>query len=221
MTSSIFITGTNTGVGKTITASLILTAAHYAQREVNYFKPIQTGDESDCALIRELTGIDFNYIKNPVCSLKLAASPYQAALHEQISINPSMLLKKWHLISSTPTIVEGAGGLLVPISKNFLIRDLIKMMHLRLIIVAHTQMGTLNHILLTIEAAQSFNIPILGIILYGNNNYPWLLETINDFTSVPIVAQIPWQNSLQKKHLLQIALEIFNESKLDLFFGKK
>ncbi len=221
MTTSIFITGTNTGVGKTITSALILAAAHCAQRKVNYFKPIQTGDESDCALIKSLTDVPDVNIKYPVYSFKLPASPFQAALEEQRSINPLKILTLWRTISLCPTIVEGVGGLLVPISKSFLLRDLIKLLNLNLIIVANTHMGTINHILLTIEAAVSEQIPILGIILIGNNNYPWLQETITAMTNVPILTQIPWQSSLRPTHLMEKAKELFNQQLLDQFFGKK
>ena len=219
MTSSFFITGTNTGVGKTITSALILSAAHYAQYPINYFKPIQTGNESDCDLVKELTGLPEHYIKRPVFSLKLSASPYQAALAEQRAIDPSRILRHWQTICATPTIVEGAGGLLVPINKNFLIRDLIKLLDLKLVIVANTIVGTINHILLTIEAAKSANINITGIILFGNHN-PWRIETLREFTLIPIIVEIPWLNSLHQQSLKYISRSLFNKNILNTLFDE-
>jgi dethiobiotin synthetase len=130
-----------------------------------------------------------------------------------------MILRHWQTICATPTIVEGAGGLLVPINKNFLIRDLIKLLNLRLVIVANTIVGTINHILLTIEAATSANINITGIILFGNQN-PWLIETLREFTLIPIIAEIPWLNSLHQQSLKYISRSLFNKNILNTLFDK-
>ena len=218
MISSIFITGTNTGVGKTVTSALILSAALRSKRQVNYFKPLQTGYETDCHVIKEMTGLSKNLIKYPVYSLKLPASPYQAALAEQCHIDPTIILNHWLTICDSATIVEGVGGLLVPISKNFLLRDLIKLLNLRIVIVANTIVGTINHTLLTIEAALSANLNIIGIVLLGNNNYPWLTETLKQFTQIPIIAEVPWLESLQQQSIYNNSIKFFNESLLKIFF---
>lgn len=218
MTSSIFITGTNTGVGKTLTSALILSAAHQAQLSVNYFKPLQTGDESDCHLVKEMTGLADNFIKSPVYSLKLPASPYHAALYEQTVIDRTRLLRHWHSICHIPTVVEGCGGLLVPVAKNFLIRNLVKLLNLRLVIVANTVLGSINHTLLTIEAAMAENIPILGIILLGDNHYPWLKNSLQEFNHIPILAEIPWLNSLHQQSIQNISITLFNKNTLTKFF---
>lgn len=217
MTSSIFITGTSTGIGKTITSSLILSAAHHNKRQVNYFKPIQTGRKSDCCLVKEISGVSDKYIHQPIYSFKLPASPYQAALTEQCFINPNMLLNYWQNICDQPNIIEGAGGLLVPINKDFLMRDLIKLLNLRLIIVASTTLGTINHTLLTIEAALSKNITILGIILFGDSNRS-LIETLNVFTHIPILATIPHLKILHQQYTNSISHTFFNKNIIRNFF---
>ena len=219
MTSSIFITGTNTGVGKTIASALILSAAHSAQRQVSYFKPIQIGDESDCDLVKELTGVSENFINRPLFSLELPVSLAQAESYNRCVIDISIIASRWRSLSEGATIVEGCGGLLVPIGKNFLIRDLVKLLNLRLVIITNSILGSINHTLLTIEAALAADIPLLGIIIFGNNNL-WLIDALREFSTIPILAEIPWLDSLHQHNLHQISADLLNKKLLAQFFDQ-
>lgn len=211
MKSGVFVTGTSTDIGKTFICSLIVAAAMISKINIHYFKPIQTGDDSDCETVKKFTGLTETNIIHPVFKLKAPLSPYDAAQIENITIDPQKIINEYKKIKHVFHILEGAGGLLVPITKNFLIRDLIKELNLPLIIVATTKLGTINHTLLTIEAAFAKNLNVLGIVLNGEYNEA-LIHTLNEFSSLPILATVPWLNDASNffkqadhlKHLLKI-----------------
>lgn len=209
MNSSLFITGTNTKVGKTFISALLMLAAHSANINTRYFKPIQTGDDSDCDTVKSLTGLTEDKIVRPVISFSLPAAPYRAALAENKSINISLITERWLQLRDLSVIVEGAGGILVPIKQNYLIKDLIKTLQLKLIIVASTALGTINHTLLTIEAAQKAGIPIVGIILSGEHD-PGLVETLTTFSAIPILAEVPWLHYSSTSDLREQSVKFFN-----------
>jgi len=160
-----FVTGTDTHVGKTL-ASAILTM----MLEAVYWKPIQSGDNdglSDVEQVKQWTKLSSEHFLKPVYSLKENLSPDQSAKLENINIELSncMLpnLKK-------PLIVEGAGGVFVPLNQKECIIDLIKKFNLPTIVVARGTLGTINHTLLTIDALRSRHINLAGIIFSGELN---------------------------------------------------
>lgn len=191
MRSGIFITGTSTGVGKTFVAAQIMKSALLTGNKIRYFKPIQTGADCDCETIKKISGCSEQVIIRPVFSLQAPMAPYRAALLEGKSINVNTILQRWSELDTEFVIVEGAGGLMVPITENLLIRDLVKAFNIPLLIVATTLLGTINHTLLTVEAALSAGIEIAGIVLSGETDVG-LSESLKTFTSVPVIAEIPW-----------------------------
>ncbi len=212
MKTGVFVTGTNTNVGKTLAAALILAAARAQGMNAYYFKPVQTGEDSDCETVSSLTGLQ-PYIINPVFSYTLPQAPYRAALAEHHPIKFDNILARWHQLEEGCYLVEGAGGLLVPLTQNQMMRDLAVALKLPLLIVASTQLGTMNHILLTLEAAANAQIPVKGLILSGALD-PGLTAALQSFISVPILAEIPALNPVEKQSFQQAAHLIFQHNLL-------
>ncbi len=159
---NIFITGTDTSVGKTIAAA----ALTYALDGL-YWKPIQSGledDRSDPSTVEWLTGLSKEHFIETQYAFKASLSPDQAAILENQKIELASLNLP---LSPHRLIIEGAGGINVPLNENELMLDLIKKFNLPVIIVARGTLGTINHTLLSIEVLRSHKISILGVIFSG------------------------------------------------------
>ncbi len=159
----LFITGIGTDVGKTI-ASAILTQA----LEADYWKPIQAGDldHSDSYKVKQFISNSTSQIFENSYKLNTAASPHLAAAIDGITIELQYIKEpktKNHLV------IEGAGGILVPLNDSDCIIDLIKKDY-KVIMVSRHYLGSINHTSLTYEALKNRNIPIAGIIFSGDEN---------------------------------------------------
>ncbi|MGL9762755.1 MAG: dethiobiotin synthase [Wolbachia sp.] len=191
----IFVTGTDTDVGKTTISSWLCLHTGYL-----YFKPIQTGSilGTDSHQISNLTNANV-YKENFV--YKRLLSPHLAASLENDSINIDRIsLPKTHNL-----IIEGAGGVLVPINKTTLMVDLIKKLAIPTVLVARSTLGTINHTLLSLEALRARNIPILVVILNGllsQDN----LEAIEFYGRVQVLASVPKLQQVDREHLMQTPL---------------
>jgi dethiobiotin synthase len=161
MKESLFVTGIGTGVGKTICSAVLIRIF-----EADYWKPIQSGDlhNTDSMMIKDLTGDDTFYHPETY-RLKLAASPHQSAAEEgiTISINDFSLPK-----TQKPLIVEGAGGLMVPISDSEFIIDLIEKLDIPIALVIKNYLGCINHSLLSIMAIRERGLQLKYLILNGS-----------------------------------------------------
>ncbi|HFQ80814.1 MAG TPA: dethiobiotin synthase [Desulfobacterales bacterium] len=178
-----FITGTGTGVGKTMVAAILLSGLKY-----HYWKPIQSGmeEETDTSVIRRLSGLSPKYFIDEAYCLPKAASPHISAAAEGVEIEFTHL----NLPAASPNIiVEGAGGLLVPINHNQLMIDLISYLQLPVIIVAKSGLGTINHTLLSLEALHKRRIPVLGVIMNGTINND-NRRAIEEYGRSPVLAEI-------------------------------
>jgi dethiobiotin synthetase len=156
----IFVTGTDTEVGKTVFAAALAGALG-----ASYWKPIQAGslDNSDSDAVRSMSGLASSKILSEGYRLKTPCSPHRSAELDATCID----CDKLKLPDRDPLVVEGAGGLLVPLARNRLMIDLIARWKLPAILVARTSLGTINHSLLSISALGSRNIPLLGIAFVG------------------------------------------------------
>lgn len=191
----IFITATGTNIGKTLVCSWLLTHTNYS-----YFKPIQTGniDETDSQTVVSLTKAK---IYPEVYSFKAPLSPHLAAELENSTIDLTKLI-----IPNDPNlIIEGAGGLLVPINKKYFIIDVIKNFNLPVILVASSELGTINHTLLSIEALRARKIDILGVIVTGNLNLE-NCKAIEYYGQVEILMKLPQIAPITPKSLKNIPL---------------
>lgn len=160
----IFVTGIGTDVGKTV-VSAVLTQALKA----DYWKPIQTGTEYDIDTdrVKKLVTNESSVFHKEAYALKLSAAPYAAAKAENTRVD----LNQIELPQTNNTlIIEGAGGLLVPLNEKDFVIDLISKFDAETILVVQNYLGSINHTLLSIEALKSRNIKILGIIISGVEN---------------------------------------------------
>ena len=161
-----FITGTDTAVGKTYLTRLMIASLRAEGRDAYGFKPISCGDRDDGRMLAEISG---NLPIDEANPLHFASpvAPYVAALLENKSIDPAVLVKAYQKFSENKEIVliEGAGGWEVPITENYFISDLAKDLGLPVILVAANRLGALNHILLTLAAIEAKGLSCAGIIL--------------------------------------------------------
>ncbi|MFH1858325.1 MAG: dethiobiotin synthase [Candidatus Omnitrophota bacterium] len=167
MSKGIFIIGTDTGVGKTVVAAGIAGALHRQGIHVGVMKPISTGSREDARfLMKSIAANDPVERVNPV-HLRLPLAPYAAARRLRKRVDTQKIRRAFRALSKKYAflVVEGAGGLLVPLQRNLLLVDLVKTFRFPALIVARTTLGTLNHTLLTIEALRRRRIPIAGVLL--------------------------------------------------------
>lgn len=174
---NIFITGTDTDVGKTVVTAGMAAAVKSMGYSVGVFKPFQTGLQSGSPDIEFVKSVNCEILTKVSYNFKEPVAPSLAAILEEIEIDIDKIIQDYKELEKKCdfVIVEGAGGILAPIKDKLLVRDLIKILDLPLIIVARPNLGTINHTLLTIEAAKSQNIKTVGIII---SNYPSNTEDI-------------------------------------------
>jgi dethiobiotin synthetase len=153
------VTGTDTNIGKTI-----FCAGLCGLLGARYWKPVQAGLDgpTDSDLVAEFAGVE---VVPEAYRLKLAASPHQAAAEEEITIDPDALVHP-----DGPLVIEGAGGLMVPLTHQTLFIDVFARWCIPLILCARTRLGTINHTLLSIEAIRARDIPLLGVAFIGDAN---------------------------------------------------
>lgn len=213
MAKGIFITGTDTGVGKTVVASALAMGLKKTGFSVGVMKPVETGCKkvgkrlvpSDAIFLKEATGVQDNLdIINPYRFEKPLA-PAVASELEGIRIDITQILKTYNILRKRYDIiiVEGAGGILVPVYKDYLFLDLIRDLRLPVLIVARPWLGTINHTLLTIRCAQEYGIPVIGFIL----NYTKDLKqdpsektnplVIKRLSNVPLIGIFPFIRNLK------------------------
>lgn len=201
----VFISGTDTNIGKTIISSWLCLHTKYS-----YFKPIQTGleelDSNTVANLSKNTNIypEVYLYKHPV-------SPHLAARLENQYIDKT----KIHLPNKKKLIIEGAGGLLVPINKQDLIIDLISYFNVPVILVVSTRLGTINHTLLSLQALRNKNINILGVITNGAFNQD-NVDAIEYYGNIKVLTQFPLIKTINTRSLREIPLSnnlnlIFND----------
>lgn len=175
MGRGIFITGTDTGVGKTLAACGLAFALRGLGYKVGVMKPVETGCAEkegqlfpqDAFHLKEASGCEEPLQK--ICPYRLPSplAPSVAAQRAHVTIDLSLLRKLYDEISSPNgiTLVEGAGGLLVPLQSRHTVADLVRLLELPLVIVVANRLGALNHALLTLEHASCLGLPVLGYIL--------------------------------------------------------
>lgn len=186
----VFVTGTDTGVGKTVVAALLCSALRQAGRATGYFKPVQTGPDDDTGTVARLAGLEGWALAAPVYRFRLPAAPSRAAAAEGTAIRIEAIVERWRALPAGFWVVEGAGGLLVPLGGRATIRDLVGAIDLPILLVASTRLGTINHTLLTLAAARGAGLAVAGVVLNGEAD-PGLGETILRFDAGPILAEVP------------------------------
>lgn len=196
-----FVSGIGTEIGKTI-ASAILTEALKA----DYWKPIQAGDldHSDTDKVKALVSNSISQFHQESYRLTTPMSPHAAAKKEGTSIDIENIKQP---NTTNSLIIEGAGGLLVPLNEQDCIIDLIEQLKVQVILVSQHYLGSINHTLLSIEALKKRHIPIKGILFNGSENYQ-TEHIILSKTKIPLLGRIPVLSKLNKLTIKKIALEI-------------
>lgn len=174
-----FVTGTDTGVGKTVVSAAL--AHHYGFR---YWKPIQTGPESDTAEVRRLAGCD---VLDAGVRLPEPVSPHLAARSAGVHIDlEELLAMAARGAEDGGWIVEGAGGALAPVNESQTMADLMVALGLPVIVVARTTLGTINHTLLTLALLRTCRLEAAFVVMSGESN-PHNREAIEHYGHVPVI----------------------------------
>ncbi|HWF43316.1 MAG TPA: dethiobiotin synthase [Candidatus Kapabacteria bacterium] len=191
----VVIAGTDTNVGKTILSALLMSALP----EAVYWKPIQSGlqEESDSEIVARLSGAASERILPEAYRLSQPLSPHLSAALDNIEIEIKQLSIPG---SGNFTIVELAGGLLVPLRHDVLQIEMLDRWQLPVLLATRSTLGTINHTLLSLEALRSRGIEILGAIVIGPVNPP-NEEAIRHFGHIEILGRIPWLTCLDRESL--------------------
>mgnify|MGYP001558786964 CR=1 FL=1 len=209
MGKSIFITGTDTDVGKTVITACLAAALLRKGMKVAVYKPVQCGSllkgkvkSPDLALVKKLSGISENNLFNDY-SFKFASSPHLAAELEHKKVDVDVIKNQYNKLSKKfdYVLIEGAGGLLVPLTREYTVMDLIKELEVPALVIARAGLGTINHTSLTISALKSKKIKIIGIIMNyfkGGKIEEDNKKIIGHLNGIPIVGSVPFSKNLKK-----------------------
>jgi dethiobiotin synthetase len=207
MARNFFVTGTDTGVGKTLLSALLVAAL-----DAVYWKPIQSGarDGTDrCAVMRwadlpQNKTLAENYCFDPPVSPHLAARMSGTRIDlDRIGVP--------YLTQGCRIVSEGAGGVLTPLNDTQTILDLIRKLGFPAIIASRTSLGTINHTLLTLRALREANVPVLGVVMMGAENVE-NRRAIEWYGKIPVIGHVPWLPAIRRDALLTVFDSLFEKS---------
>lgn len=203
MKNTIIVTGTDTGIGKTV-FSAALTGALGA----SYWKPVQSGleEETDSQFVARMARLPEGRVLKERYLLKTPASPHLAARIDGVDIDAAELAPP---DLGTPLVVEGAGGLLVPINETQTYADVFALWQAPTVLCARTQLGTINHTLLSLEAMRARKIPILGIAFIGED-MPETQRIIGVMGKAKILGRLPVLDALTPETLADAFVRTFD-----------
>jgi dethiobiotin synthase len=162
----LFVSGTDTDIGKTVVSSMLI-----AGLKAGYWKPVQAGRDpvTDTEFVQQLTGLPDSHFYPETYNLKTPMSPHAAAEIDNMEIGLDRISVPNY--TQKHLIIEGAGGLIVPLNERDYIIDLIHALNIPVLLVAKSGLGTLNHTLLSIEALNNRTIQIFGVVLVGETHH--------------------------------------------------
>ncbi|PBB40098.1 dethiobiotin synthase [Mesorhizobium sp. WSM3866] len=202
MTVQVVVTGTDTGIGKTVFA-----AGLTALLDGIYWKPVQAGnrEETDSEVVSLLAGLPDRVLPE-AWRLREPLSPHRAAELDGVEIDADQLaLPK----TDRPLVVEGAGGLMVPLNRCRLYIDVFAQWNAPVVLCARTALGTINHTLLSIEALRARSIPLLGVVFIGDRMVD-TQKTIAQMGKVRVLGRLPFLQSLTPGTLSAAMTASFN-----------
>lgn len=204
MQTPIFITGIGTDVGKTLVAAIVTEAL-----EADYWKPVQAGltDGTDAEKIQSLLSNPHSRIHPEAYRLQTPASPHIAARIDGVEIDPGKIVQQAKEIQQTidrPLVIEGAGGLLVPISAKQTVADLIQPLAARVILVSRNYLGSINHSLLTAAWCRNNGIDVAGWIF--NDDYLQYEDEIVGWSGYPSLGRIARMETIHAASIREQAL---------------
>lgn len=196
-----FVTGTDTDVGKTVVCAWLMRSL-----DGEYWKPVQAGmdGETDEMTVRRLTGFGAERFHESAYRLNAALSPHEAARRDGVAIDLERIEMPRH---SRPLVVEGAGGLLVPLNGRDFVIDLIAKLALPVVLVSRSRLGTINHTLLSLESLRTRGIEPAGVVIHGESNAA-NREAIARYGKIGIIAELPILEPLAPQSIADAAARI-------------
>lgn len=198
----IFVTGIGTEVGKTVVSAILVEALC-----ADYWKPVQAGDleETDTDRVRKLVTNKLSYLHPEAVRLRTPTSPHAAAKLEGRKIDLDMF-ELPPAVQGRPLVIEGAGGVLVPLNERHCMADLIEKLRCETVVVSRNYLGSINHTLLTIEALQRRGIEMLGLVFNGEGNSD-TESVILSKTGVALLGRVRWETTLTPELIQRYAGE--------------
>lgn len=191
----LFITGIGTGIGKTMVSAILV-----EKLQADYWKPVQAGDlhDSDTLKVKSLVSNTKSVFHPETYRLSQPYSPHKAAAIDHITINPDNIILPE---TSNQLIIEGAGGLMVPLCDNFLMIDLISKLKAEVVLVSQFYLGCINHTLLSLLALKQYNIPIKGIIFNGVDD-SYAKNFILQYSNARLLGHIPFIDDINSAAII-------------------
>jgi dethiobiotin synthetase len=211
MPSRFFVTGTDTGVGKTVISALLCAAL-----DAIYWKPIQTGtrEGTDRKTVMELARLPRARTLPETYRFAPPVSPHLAARRAGVRI-ALRRIRMPRIAARENLIVEGAGGALVPINESQLMTDLMRHLKLPVLLVARTALGTINHTLLSLAALRAARLPVRGVVMVGKPNRE-NQKAIERYGNISVVGTVPWLKKIDRKLLVKAFNENFERKAFHL-----
>ncbi|RWB67037.1 dethiobiotin synthase [Mesorhizobium sp.] len=205
MTVQIVVTGTDTGIGKTVFA-----AGLAGLLDGIYWKPVQAGlgEETDSETVSRLAGLPADRVLREAWRLNEPLSPHRAAELDGVEIDPDALMLP---ATDRPLVVEGAGGLMVPVNRRTLYIDIFAQWRAPVVLCARTGLGTINHTLLSIEALRARSIQVLGVAFIGDEIAD-TQRTIAEMGKVRVLGRLPRLDPLMPEALAAAMRSSFHVS---------
>lgn len=200
----IFVTGIGTGIGKTVVSAVLTEALH-----ADYWKPVQAGFEegTDSLWISSLLTNTKSRVLPETYRLAFPASPHISAKKENLRIEIGRILQDYQKMDRERLlIIEGAGGLMVPLNENEFVIDLISALDARVILVSRNYLGSINHSLLTAAMCRSRGLDVTGWIF--NDNYLHYEQEIADWSRYPVIGSLPQMESVNRQAVQEMALNL-------------
>jgi dethiobiotin synthetase len=200
----IFISGIGTGIGKTLVAALITEVLR-----ADYWKPVQAGfDEgTDSQWVTSMVSNPDTIIHPETYKLQLAASPHIAAKKENIHIEVSKIVNDFKKMNpERALVIEGAGGLMVPLNEKDFVIDLVKALDARLVLVSRNYLGSINHSLMTARLCQTYDLDVAGWVF--NDQYMSYEQEIAGWSGYPVLFSLPFLDPVSKETISGVAQNI-------------
>lgn len=207
MAAQYFVTGTDTGVGKTVLSALLCAAL-----DASYWKPIQTGTDTDCdsQTVAELAGLAPERNFTEAYRFTPPVSPHLAARLARTRISLAKIAIP-EGARNAALIVEGAGGVMVPVNDTQYMRDVMRELELPIIVAARSSLGTINHTLLTLAALRASRLKIAGVVLNGDLHSD-NRAAIEEYGNVRVIGEIPRMARIDRAALLEVFGRHFDSS---------
>jgi dethiobiotin synthetase len=210
-----FVTGTDTGVGKTVVTAALALALKARGADVGVIKPVQTG-VGDAGALKAWVGLEEELDEIAPFSFAAPLAPFVAARLEGRTLALDEVAARVVGLADRHevTVVEGVGGLLVPIGPDWTIADLAGELGLPVLVVARAGLGTVNHTVLTVSEARRHDLHLAGVVLNGriDESSATNAELIESFGAVPVLARIPWlEGEITAERLSTLNMDLVKE----------